>query len=503
MGRIILFAAMLCLFSPGLYAAEPSNGPRKGLEDKVVEHTMKNGMKLLMVERHTSPTVSAWIRFKVGSVDERSDERGIAHLLEHMLFKGTTTLGTKDYAAEKPILDKIEETAQSLTLEKTKRDKSDKVKVAELEKKLAGLETDASKYVIKDEFFELYSKNGGVGYNAFTSRDGTTYLISLPSNKLELWAAIESDRLQNAVLREFYTERSVVMEERRRSYDADPESKLWETFVASSFLAHPYGQPTIGWMSDIQNLTRTKAEQFFHSYYAPNNAIVAIVGDIDSKATIAMVERYFGAIKPGKTLPPVTAEEPQQAGERRIEMLAEAEPTLIIGFHKPAISNPDDYVFDVINMILGSGRTSRFYKKLVVEKQIATDIGAFDAPGSRFPNLFVISATPRSPHTAREVEEALLAELELLKNEPVDARDLQRILNKIEYEEARRMGTNGGLARNLTEYEAVAGSWRYMTEYRDKVTKVTPADIQRVAREYFTRENRTVGFITKKGGESK
>lgn len=492
MKRLWIFVVLICCCTSQLHAAS--------LEEKVVEHTMKNGMKLLLVERHTSPTVSAWIRFRVGSVYERSDERGLAHLLEHMLFKGTTTLGTKDYAAEKPILDKIEETGQALIAEKARRDKADKGKLGDLSKQLAALEADASKFVIKDEFFELYSKNGGVGYNAFTSRDGTTYLISLPSNKLELWAAIESDRLQNAVLREFYTERSVVMEERRRSYDADPESKLWETFVASSFLSHPYGQPTIGWMSDIENLTRTKAEQFFHNYYAPNNAIVAIVGDIDTKATITMVERYFGAIKPGKTLPPVTAEEPKQAGERRIELVAEAEPTLIMGYHKPAIMTADDYVFDVIKMILSSGRTSRFHKKLVIEKQVVTDVGAFEAPGSRFPNLFVISATPRAPHTIREVEEAIQTELDLLKTEPVAERDLQRILNKIEYEEARRMGTNGGLARNLTEYEATTGSWRYMTEYRNRVKGVTPADIQRVAREYFASENRTVGFISKKGG---
>lgn len=503
MKRAILLTVILSLLSSALYAADTTATIRAGLEDKVVEHTMKNGMKLLMVERHTSPTVSAWIRFRVGSVDEKSDERGIAHLLEHMLFKGTTTLGTKDYAAEKPVLDKIEATAQELIREKGKRDKGDKALVAELEKRLSDLETEASRFVIKDEFFELYSKNGGVGYNAFTSRDGTTYLISLPSNKLELWASIESDRLKNAVLREFYTERSVVMEERRRSYDSDPESKLWETFLASSFLTHPYGQPTIGWMTDIRNLTRSKAEQFFRSYYAPNNAIVAVVGDIDPKTTIKMVEDYFGSIPPGRELAPVTAEEPKQAGERRIELVAEAEPTLMIGFHKPAILAEDDYVFDVISMILGNGRTSRFYKKLVVEKQLATDVAVFDAPGSRYPNLFLISATPRAPHTVKEVEEAILAELELLKNEPVVPRDLQRILNKIEYEESRRMGTNGGLARNLTEYEAIAGSWRYLTEYRSKLEKVTAADIQRVARNYFNRENRTVGFITKKGGEGK
>jgi predicted Zn-dependent peptidase len=492
MKKFLLVITLLTACVTGIQAAT--------LEEKVVEHTMKNGMKLLMVERHTSPTVSAWIRFRVGSVDERSDERGIAHLLEHMLFKGTTTLGTKDYAAEKLILDKIEAVAQALTAEKAQREKGDLVKIAGLEKQLASLEADASRYVIKDEFFELYSKNGGTGYNAFTSRDGTTYLISLPSNKLELWAAIESDRLQNAVLREFYTERSVVMEERRRSYDADPESKLWETFVASSFLAHSYGQPTIGWMSDIENLTRSKAEQFFHSYYAPNNAIVAVVGDIDTKQTIALVERYFGSIKPGKVPPPVTAEEPKQSGERRIELVAEAEPTVMIGFHKPGIATPDDYVFDVITMILGSGRTSRFYKKLVIEKQIASDIGAFDAPGNRYPNLFVVSANPRAPHTTKEVEDAIQAELDLLKTTPVAERDLQRILNNIEYEEARRMGTNGGLARNLTEYEATTGSWRYMSEHRSRIARVTPADIQRVADTYFTRENRTVGFITKKGG---
>ena len=493
MKHILVIVALVALSATGIHAAT--------LEEKVVEHSLKNGMKLLLVERHTSPTVSAWIRFRVGSVDEKSDERGIAHLLEHMLFKGTTTLGTRDYTAEKPILDKIEDVAQTLMAEKARREKGDAGKIAGLEKQLAALEADAAKYVIKDEFFELYSKNGGTGYNAFTSRDGTTYLISLPANKLELWAAIESDRLQNAVLREFYTERSVVMEERRRSYDADPESKLWETFVASSFLAHSYGQPTIGWMSDIENLTRSKAEQFFHSYYAPNNAIVAIVGDIDAKATVALVERYFGRIKPGKELPPVTAEEPRQSGERRIELVAEAEPTMIMGFHKPAINTPDDYVFDVISMILGDGRTSRFYKKLVIEKQIATDIGAFDAPGNRYPNLFVVSANPRAPHTVKEVEDAILAELDLLKTTPVAERDLQRILNKIEYEEARRMGTNGGLARNLTEYEATTGSWRYMTEHRGRIARVTPADIIRVAGTYFTRENRTVGFITKKGGD--
>ncbi len=498
----------LCLLSGTPQAAPPQAQSTKTvaispLEEKVVEHTLKNGMKLLMVERHTSPTVAAWIRFRVGSVDERSDERGIAHLLEHMLFKGTTTLGTRDYAAEKPLLDRIEQTGQALVAEKAKKERGDAELVARLTRELAELEAAAGRYAIKDEFFELYSRNGGVGYNAFTSRDGTTYLISLPSNKLELWAAIESDRMQNAVLREFYTERAVVMEERRRSYEADPVSKLWETFLASSYLSHPYGQPTIGWMSDIENLTRAKAERFFRDHYGPQSAIVAIVGDIDPKATIALVERYFGAIPPGTQPPPVTAEEPAQGGERRIELVAPAQPTLMIGFHKPAICAPDDYVFDLIARILGHGRTSRLYRRLVIEEQIAGDLTVFDAPGSRFPNLLVINADPRAPHSVGEVEQAILAELERLKAEPVSQNELTRVLNNIEFEEARRMGTNGGLARNLTEFEALTGSWRYMVEYRRRVEAVTPADIQRVARHYFTRENRMVGFITTQEGTVK
>jgi predicted Zn-dependent peptidase len=468
-----------------------------GLEDKVREHTMKNGMKLLLVERHTSPTVAAWIRFRVGSVDERSDERGLAHLLEHMLFKGTKTLGTTDYAAEKPLLDKIETTAQELMLEKSKREKSEPATIARLQKELDTLEKQADKYVVKDEFSQIYSRNGGSGYNAFTSKDGTTYLINMPANKMELWAAIESDRMKNAVLREFYTERSVVMEERRRSYEAEPDGRLWETFLATAFMAHPSGQPIIGWMSDIENLSRTKAEAFLHKYYAPNNAIVAIVGDINPEQTIALVEKYFGDIPPGTPVPPVAVTEPPQFGEKRLEIVGDAEPQLLIGFHKPTLPAPDDYVFDVIDMLLADGRTSRLYKKLVVEQQLVTGVSSFAAPGSRYPNLFIIAATPRAPHTVQEAEAGIYAELERLKNEPMTERELQQILNKLEYEEYRQMGSNGGLARNLTEYEAVAGTWRYLIEHRQKVATVTPADVMRVARKYLVKENRTVGFVTK------
>ena len=468
------------------------------LEGMVREHTLKNGMKLLLVERHTSPTVAAWIRFKVGSVNERSDERGIAHLLEHMLFKGTKTLGTEDFAKEKPLLDTIEKTAQLLMAEKLKRESTDPKKIEELSRKLTDLEAAAGKYAVKNEVSRLYDKNGGNNYNAFTGKDSTAYMISLPANKLELWAAIESDRLRNAVLREFYTERNVVMEERRRSYDSDPEGKMWESFLAAAYQAHPYGQPIIGWMSDIENLSRTKAESFLHRYYAPANAVVAIVGDIDPKKTIALVEKYFGTLPPGVPVPPVATVEPRQLGERRIEIQDDSEPQFMIGYHKPTIPDRDDYTFDVITMLLADGKNSRLYKKLVVEQQLASDVSAFFGPGSRYPNLFIISAVPRSPRTMLEVEEAIYGELELLKREPVSPRELQQILNKLEADEIQALSSNSGLAYRLTEYESVAGTWRYLAEHRAKVAEVTPTDVMAAAKKYFVPDNRTVTFIKKR-----
>jgi predicted Zn-dependent peptidase len=252
-------------------------------------------------------------------------------------------------------------------------------------------------------------------------------------------------------------------------------------------------------MSDLEYLSRTKAESFLKRFYAPNNAVIAVVGAIDPKAVINLVERYFGDLPPGTPVPEVAVQEERQRGERRVEVIGDAEPELVIGFHKTALGATDDELFDVLAAILGQGRTSRLYRSLVLDKQLATEVAVFDAPGSRYPNLFVLHATPRAPHTVAEVEQALLAELEQLKVEPVTQRELQQVLNRLEYEEARRMGTNGGLARNLTEYEAVAGSWRFLPGYRAKIERVTPADLQRVATTYFTRENRIVGTLVKNG----
>jgi len=468
------------------------------LEEKVREHTFANGLKLLVVERHDSPTFAAYITIGVGSVNETSRQRGMAHLLEHMLFKGTRTLGTTDYAAEQPLLEAIERVGAELDTLKNRPD-ADPQRLEALRAELARLQQEQKRYVVKDEFSRIYAENGGVGYNAFTSKDLTTYLISLPANKLELWAAIESDRMQNAVLREFYTEREVVREERRRSYESSPDGMLYENLIAAAFTVHPYRHPVIGWDSDISNLSLAETRDFLRRYYAPVNTVIALVGDVDTEAAIAMVERYFGPLAAGTPVPPVTAVEPPQRGEKRLQIVFDAEPQLAVAFHKPTLPSRDDYVFDLIDLILSQGRTSRLYRALVEEKQLATSVGTYGAPGSRYPNLFVVSAVPRHPHTTAEVEAAIYAELARLASEPVAAEELEQARNRLRVDRLRTLKGNNGLARMLTYYQSVAGDWRYLATYDREVATITAEEVMATARTYFTAANRVAATLGKEG----
>jgi predicted Zn-dependent peptidase len=479
------------LFLPALALATP-------LADKVVEHRLANGLRLLMVERHDTPTVAAYITIGVGSVNETSETRGVAHLLEHMLFKGTTTLGTIDYAAEQPLLNEIEQVGSELDRLRL-QPQPDPARLAALEARLKELQARHKTFVVKDVISQLYSENGAVGFNAFTSKDMTTYLVSLPANKLELWAMIESDRMKHAVLREFYTEREVIREERRRSYETNPDGLLYETLLATAFSVHPYRNPIIGWHTDIANLTLAETQDFLHRYYAPINTTIALVGDIRPAEAMVLVERYFGDIAPGEPVPLVSAVEPEQSGEKRVTIDFDAEPQLAVAFHKPTLPTKDDYVFDLIDQILGQGRTSRLYKSLVEEQQLATAVSVFGAPGSRYPNLFVIEAVPRHPHTAAEVETAILAELERLRNEPVSATELAKARNRLLTDNLRALRSNNGLARMLTTYQTLAGDWRYLVSYEERISKLTDEDIRKTAQRWFIPSNRTVVVLQRKG----
>ena len=511
--RLCALAAGLCIVLGLCLPLHLSHAESLGLVDRVVEQKLANGMIILMVERHQTPVVSLNMTFGVGGVNEQVGQTGLAHLYEHMAFKGTRTVGTKNYEKEQPVLEEwyrvgteLEQRQRDLARRGQEKPGSpeDRAVIERLQKRFTELQEQAGQFVAGNEMALLYQRQGGVGLNAATGKDLTRYMINLPANRLPLWAALEADRMAHPVLREFYKERGVVMEERRLRNDDSPSGLLYETFTSAAFRAHPYGIPTIGWESDILSLTPADTEAFFKAHYGPGNATIAIVGDIHPPDVMVLIEQTFGKIPSAPPQPPIVTVEPPQRGERRVEVEFDAEPSVVIGFHKPALGHPDDYVFDVIDAVLGDGLTSRLYTNLVREKRIAASVNSdSNYPGVRSPNLFVLSATPLAPHTTAEIEAAIYAELERLKTEPVSAKELEKVLNNLDADLVRALRSNGGLASQLALYQTVAGDWRYVVKARDKIATVRPADIQRVAAEYFTKSNRTVATLVKKAGDKR
>jgi predicted Zn-dependent peptidase len=414
-----------------------------------------------------------------------------------MLFKGTKTLGSLDWDKEKPLLDKIN--TLGAQLDTARQNGGDEKTVAEIKAQLDQAQAAHKDLVVSEIYSTLYSSEGGVGFNAGTSKDQTTYIIRLPANKFELWAWIESDRLKNAVFREYYSERDVVMEERRRSYDSQPSGKMYEQLLATAFNAHPYGQPIIGWESDITQLPLKKVQQFWDTWYVPNNAVIVLVGDLDVETVKSTITRYFSAI-PARPLPNrISTVEPPQEGERRNVVTFDANPTFFMGFHKPNFPHGDDAVFTVIQTILGDGRSARFPRHIIRDKKVAINVDAWQAPGSRYPNLFVLSGDPRPPHTIADVEQAVWAELERLKTEPVSSDELERAKTKINADFLRELVSHYGMARILAYYEQVTGSWRNIKVETEMIDSVTPEDIKRVANQYFTHQNVSVVTLERRG----
>ncbi len=488
----ILLILLIFLLQP-MYAAETD------LESRVLKFILKNGIRILLLERPLSPTVSLYIRQRAGAVDEISGKSGTAHLLEHMVFKGTTTIGTRNDKNERAVLKEIRTTGRQLDLERRKADGADTKALEALQAKLKTLQEAHKKLIIPNELDRIYTENGGEEMNASTGQDLTTYHVSLPSNKIELWARIESDRMQNPVFREFYTERDVIMEERRQRIETNPKGKLAEQFFAAAFQAHPYGSPILGWPSDMRFLNMDDVSAFFHQARAPRHTVIAVVGDINPGETLAVIRKYFENIPAQKTEPPFITEEPPQSGERRVEVIFDAKPQLMIGYHKPPPPAQDDYIFDVIEAILSKGRTSRFYRTLVEGLKIAESVNTANGmPGARYPNLFAIFATPRQPHECRELEQAIDAELERLTREPVGEQELQKVKNQMKVDFIRSLNSNSGLAGMLSYYEVLIGDYRYLTNYIKAIDTITPAGIMQAAQKYLRKENRTVATLVPK-----
>jgi predicted Zn-dependent peptidase len=465
------------------------------LKRQVTEKTLKNGMKFIVMEQHQVPLVSFHIYADVGSAQEVQGITGISHILEHMAFKGSKTLGTKDYAAEAKVLDELDLAYGQLAQEEQKL-KPDIARVAELKNKFAELQKQAKEFVVNNEFFDIMMQNGDNGINAYTSNDATQYINYLPSNRLEFWMAVTSDRFLNPVFREFYKERDVVMEERRLGLETQPNGKLFEDFIASAFKAHPYQHSVVGHMSDLKRISHQDVINYFKKYYSPANLTAAVVGDVNPQEVFRLAELYFGRIPSDAKPEPLRTVEPEQWGERRATVVAQSQPILLFGYHRPSVNHNDDLALEALSDIIGQGRSSRLWEALVKKEKVATAVGAFNGlPGNKYPNLIAFFALPSKDRTSAECLQLMDKEIERLKTEPVTAQELTKFKQTKKKNNLDQLKSNSSLASLLTYYDVVQGDWRLLFDAIKQVDKLTAADVQRAANTYLGKNNRTVSEI--------
>jgi predicted Zn-dependent peptidase len=499
----LLLALGLALVGPlarvDAHAQQPSHtasAPTSvGVELPVRRILLDNGMRILVLPRPGAPTISFVLQYGVGGVHEHLGTTGVAHLLEHMLFKGTETIGTTDVAAERAIFERAD-SVHDLMLEARARD--DDAELRRLSEALAALEDEARAHVVPNELDRIFTRAGAQGLNATTRSESTSYFVELPANRAELFFALEADRMANPVFREFYTERSVVTEERRMRVDASPGGALYEKHLAAAFDVHPYGVPVVGWMSDLETLSREDVADYYRRFYGPNNAVLAVVGNVDPDEVEAMARRWLGPVPRGEDVPPVLAVEPPQRGERRVELVWDAEPQLRIGWHVPAATHPDAPALAVLTSILTGGRASRLHRRLVVEDRTAASVFTSIGPGDLHPRLFQIDATPIHPTTPAALEAAIYEEIGRLATAGPTTEEVERVRNQIAAGAVRRLQSNLGLAFQLADSESLFGDWRETFRSAGLLRDVTPEDVRRVAADYLTEERRTVATLARR-----
>jgi predicted Zn-dependent peptidase len=468
----------------------------KAFEQRVTVKVLPNGLTLILCQRHEAPVFSYTTFVDAGDVNDPSGESGLAHMFEHLAFKGTSEIGTKDYAAEKLALEKVEAANDAYEAEKLKPVGRDDQKVEALKQAFLDAQAEAEKYVIPNQFTEVAQENGAHDLNAETGLDDTQFYWSMPGNRLELWAWMESSRLSDTVPREFYKERDVVMEERRMRVDSDPIGELMEQFVAAAYVAHNYKRSSIGWPSEVSQITATEAMAFHRKYYVAGDIVVAVVGDVDPKTDLPMLEKYFSRVPAGPKPEDMTTVEPEQKAEKSIVIREHAQPFYIEGYHRPSYRDPDDAVYGAIADIMSNGRVSRLYRSLVERQQIAAEAEGFSPyPGEKYPSLFAFYAVPLPGHTPAQMRDAIHQEIEKLKTTGVSDAELQMYKTRTRADLLRGLADNQGLANALAEYQTRYGDWRQLFLELDRVDKVTKADIRRVANQVFVASNRTSAEI--------
>ena len=486
----------LALMLLTLVAATAGAQDLASFERRTTVKTLDNGLTVIIYERPETPVFSYSTVVNTCSAKEVQGITGLAHMFEHMAFKGNDLVGTKDWKAEQEALKKVEEAYAAFDRERRRETDRNEERVKQLEKAWRDAIAEADKHVVTDEFSKVVESAGGVGLNAFTATDVTAYFFSMPSNRFELWAYLESERYRAPFLREFYKERDVVMEERRMRVESSPIGRLLEQFMSAAFIAHSYGVRGIGHMSDLQTISATDAVDFFKTHYVPANMVLAIVGDVKASEAMPVIEKYFGRLPKAPAPEPLRTVEPPQKSERTVILREASQPIYIEGYHRPSVNHPDDPIYTAIEMLMSSGRTSRLYKALVRDQKIAVQASGFNGfPGEKYPNLFTYFLVPAAGKTATELQAPLHVEIERLKNEDVTAEELESIKTRAKASLLRQLDSNSGLALQLAMAETIRGDWRELFRDVDRIEKVTAADIRRVANATFQPHNRTVGMI--------
>jgi predicted Zn-dependent peptidase len=481
---------------------------------QVREEMLANGMKLLLVERHDSPTVSCGWVARVGSVNESPGITGISHLFEHMMFKGTKAIGTSDYAKDATILKQQDAVRAHMEKEYTLlREKARRGEISgsiydpanmtpalkELKAQLEKLYAAEKEVVVSEELEKIYTREGASGSNAGTTEDQTFYFVTLPANKLELWFWMESDRLLNPVFREFYSERDVVREERRMRVESTPTGTVDEAFEAMFWQSSPYSHPVVGWPSDVESISRTQAESYFGIYYAPNNITAVLVGDFDPGRSLALARQYLERIPRGTAAPPeMITTEVSQIAERRLVAEADTNPEVGIRYHAVPFDHRDSFALQLLADILNR-RTGRLYQALVEGQGVAVGEPSAYYRGLKYEGYFETRAEVKEGRKVDEVEAALLGELAKLDREPVGERELQKVKNQELANSFRRLQSNMSLLFQCMLYDSL-DNWRYINAAPAKVQSVTAADIERVVHTYLTPEKRNVEIYLRKAG---
>ena len=471
-------------------------------EKRLTVKTLENGLTVMIYEKHDAPIVSTSIGFKVGSVDEHAGNFGCAHMLEHMLFKGNRVYGTKDFEKESEITAQILKWAERFDEEQL-REEPDPTALKLYKKRMDQLVKRLNQVVIKSPYNPIYSANGGKGLNAYTNTDNTVYIVDLPSNKLELWALLESMKFRQPILRSYFPERDVVMEERRMRTDSNPQGKLWEALMGASYMAHNYRNPIIGYMSELQTLRKDTLTTFFKDYYAPNNATMVLVGDVYPEPTLALIEKYFGSWKSSDRLERTHIREPEQNGERRVEINEKAQPYLYASYKMPRLNTPEGTALTILAEVLSGGKTSRFYQEIVVKRKLATAAWAYaGAAGQRYPGLFLVGGSPKHPHQPSELMDLISEVIDDLIKNGVDEEEIKRVQTRMKAEFIYSLESASPLTSLLLSNQMNLGDWKEIFWDFERILSLTPEALVEVARKYLKKEKRTVATLLTSKKES-